>query len=120
MKTLRFQGYSDDTFGEYGVTNQDVDNCGSCKPIQCLITAGTASLLVVGHYTASHINGGCWVIGFSMESEGDSLPDWPIRLVNGDCEYSPVLEIDVPDRFNLEWFSDCRKVENQDLGRKWK
>ena len=38
MKTLRFQGYSDDTFGEYGVTNQDVDNCGSCKPIQCLIT----------------------------------------------------------------------------------
>ena len=63
MKTLRFQGYSDDTFGEYGVTNQDVDNCGSCKPIQCLITAGTASLLVVGHYTASHINGGCWVIG---------------------------------------------------------
>ncbi len=112
MKTLRFQGYSDDTFGEYGVTNQDVDNCGSCKPIQCLITAGTASLLVVGHYTASHINGGCWVIGFSMESEGDSLPDWPIRLVNGDCEYSPVLEIDVPDRFNLEWFSDCRKVEN--------
>ena len=25
MKTLKFMGYSDDTFGEYGVTNDDVN-----------------------------------------------------------------------------------------------
>ena len=30
---LRFEGYSDDTFGEYGVTNDDYDNSASGKPI---------------------------------------------------------------------------------------
>lgn len=39
MKTLKFMGYSDDTFGEYGVTNEDVDNCGRGNPIQCVINA---------------------------------------------------------------------------------
>ena len=29
MRILKFHGYSDDTFGEYGETGQDVDNCGS-------------------------------------------------------------------------------------------
>ncbi len=28
MKTLKFMGYSDDTFGEYGITNEDIDNDG--------------------------------------------------------------------------------------------
>lgn len=40
MKTLKFEGYSDDTFGEYGVTNQDVDNCATMEPIQCVIDCG--------------------------------------------------------------------------------
>lgn len=29
MHILKFHGYSDDTFGEYGETGQDVDNCGT-------------------------------------------------------------------------------------------
>lgn len=37
MHTLKFHGYSDDTFGEYGVTNQDCDNCASGMPIQCVV-----------------------------------------------------------------------------------
>lgn len=110
MKTLKFQGQSDDTFGEYGITGQDADNCASCKPIQCLIKSGEGSLLVVGQYSNSHINEGCWVIGISMEAEDKRLPDWPIRIVNGDCGYSPVLEIDVPDEFELEWFNNARNI----------
>lgn len=34
MRMLKFEGYSDDTFGEYGVTNQDVDNCGAMHLMQ--------------------------------------------------------------------------------------
>lgn len=30
----------DDTFGEYGVTNQDCDNCANGKPIQCIVDCG--------------------------------------------------------------------------------
>lgn len=37
---LKFEGYSDDTFGEYGVTGEDVDDCGSMEPIQCIVNAG--------------------------------------------------------------------------------
>lgn len=29
MKTLKFMGHSDDTFGEYGTTMDDIDNAGS-------------------------------------------------------------------------------------------
>jgi len=32
MKTLKFKGYSDDIFGEYGVTNTDYDNCAIDYP----------------------------------------------------------------------------------------
>ena len=43
MKTLRFMGHSDDTFGEYGTTMDDIDNAGSGDPIQCIVEAdGTA------------------------------------------------------------------------------
>lgn len=40
MTTLKFYGNSDDTFGEYGVTGQDCDNCGSGKPVQCVVDCG--------------------------------------------------------------------------------
>lgn len=40
MRTLRFEGYGDDTFGEYGLTRDDVDNCASGTPIQCVVDCG--------------------------------------------------------------------------------
>ncbi len=40
MRILKFYGYSDDTFGEYGETGQDVDNCGSLEPVQCIVDCG--------------------------------------------------------------------------------
>lgn len=64
MKTLKFEGYSDGTFGEYGWFDEDVDNYASMKPIQCLITSSEGRLLVVGQYAKTHISDtGCWVIG---------------------------------------------------------
>ena len=49
MHRLCFYGYSDDTFGEYGVTGDDIDNCGSCEPIQCVIDCGqNGRLMVIG------------------------------------------------------------------------
>lgn len=112
MRTLRFTGYGDDTFGEYGVTGQDYDNCATCKPIQCLISAGNEHLLVVGQYATTHKDG-CWVIGVSMECEDEPIPNWPVRVMNGDCPYSPTLEIDVPEDFRLTWYSDGKEVEAQ-------
>jgi hypothetical protein len=37
MPTLRFEGYSDDTFGEYAHTNNDYDNCASGESIEFLV-----------------------------------------------------------------------------------
>lgn len=107
MKTLIFYGYSDDTFGEYGVTYSDVDNCGSGNPIQCEIFADGNSLLVIGQYNRN--NNGCWDIGI-CQSEGDkSIPNWNIRISSD--EYSAVLEIDVPDNFKLVWYSNMHYIE---------
>ncbi len=110
MKTLKFEGSSDDTFGEYGITDEGVDNCGSGKPIQCLIEAEGEKLLVVGQYCDYLIGAGCWVVGASMYDEDNKMPSWPIRLHSGDCPYSPVLEVDVPDSFALTWYSNGREI----------
>ena len=47
MHKLCFYGYSDDTFGEYGVTGDDVDNCGTHEPIQCVIAHSNGERLMV-------------------------------------------------------------------------
>lgn len=102
MKTLKFMGYGDDTFGEYGVTMDDIDNCGSGDPIQCVINAGDTSLIVTGQY--SRMGTGTWDIGVSLYDEEFSLPDWDIRVsFEG---YTTIVEIDVPDDFELTWYND--------------
>ena len=114
MMKLKFEGYSDDTFGEYGVTGEDVDNCGSMEPIQCVVNAGThGRLMVIGQYSKVSCNNGCWMIGISKVEEEDVLPDWNISLLKGDMEYSPVLELEIPDNINvtLIWFKNGRKEE---------
>ena len=37
MPILRFEGYSDDTFGEIAHTKDDYDNCASGAPIEYLV-----------------------------------------------------------------------------------
>jgi len=99
MKTLQFTGRGDDTFGEYGVTWDDYDNCASETPIKWLIETREGSLIVVGSY--NYTDNGTWVIGVTMTDEDGVIPNWATRVKNGNCGYSPMLEIDVPDDFSL-------------------
>lgn len=106
MKTLKFMGHSDDTFGEYGTTMDDIDNCGSCEPIQCVIEAGNTALIVTGQY--DRVGTGTWDIGISLKDEELSLPDWNIRVsFEG---YTTVLEIDVPDDVELTWYNNGERT----------
>lgn len=108
-KTLRFEGHSDDTFGEYGVTNDDYDNCASGKPIEYVITSPSSpgvGLVVTGQHCpgSSH----SWLIGvasYDPEFNDYALPAWPARFVpdlrRAAGQRNPVLEIDVPSDFVL-------------------
>ncbi|MCR5707940.1 MAG: hypothetical protein K6G82_06670 [Ruminococcus sp.] len=107
MKTLKFMGYSDDTFGEYGVTNEDVDNCGSGNPIQCVINAEGTQLVVTGQY--GRYKHASWDIGITPPDEELPMPEWAIRVRFE--EYTTVVEIDVPDEFELDWYNDGERVE---------
>ena len=99
MKTLRFIGHSDDTFGEYGLTNDDYDNCASGEGIEFLVHSEACNerLVVVGHYCNSDNNKGTWMIGLRQEEEEDdsAATVWPLRWTTED--YSMILEIDAPD-----------------------
>lgn len=114
MKRLKFYGCSDDTFGEYGTTGEDVDNCGSCEPIQCVIDCGNEGrLMIIGQYSKPSINNGCWTVGISKVEECDEFPDW--KITTGYCaevEYSPELIIEIPTcDFSLTWYSNGKKIE---------
>lgn len=114
MKTLKFYGCSDNTFGEYGVTNQDCDNCASGKPIQCVVDCGESGrVMVVGQYSDVSMGSGCWLTGLTKVSEYDEFPDWNFRYEESDCEYSPALLMDLPEgTYDLTWFINGRKVES--------
>lgn len=112
-KTLRFEGYSDDTFGEYGITNQDFDNCASMEPIQCVVDCKTfGRLMVIGQYSKASCNNGCWMIGVCRVERSDDFPSWNIRMLQSkERKYSVTLEIDLPsENFELIWFNNGRKV----------
>ena len=116
MRTLIFHGYSDDTFGEYGITNQDCDNCSNGKPIQCVVDCGERGrVLVVGQYSNVSMNNGCWLVGMTKVNEWEELPDWNFRYEKCDCSYSSALLMDLPaGDFNLEWFIGGVKVKDNE------
>ena len=109
MKTFRFEGYSDDTFGEVAVTHDDYDNCASGGRIEYLITAASepdCGLLITGQYCPG--NSGSWLIGIANhDPDGNDrpMPDWPARFIVNDRDeryrFNPVLLIDVPDDAEL-------------------
>lgn len=101
MPTLVFEGYSDDTFGEYGHTNCDHDNAASGEPIEFVVETEDYGLLVVGQYAHTASNKGTWLIGVSPAYEG-SMPPWPMRFTKGNRPYSPALHIEVPDGFEMQ------------------
>lgn len=103
MKTLKFQGHSDDIFGEYNVIKDEE----AAYDKLCRIQVGDA-LIVHGLYVA----GGVWMVGISQVDEDTSIPDWPMRWTSE--KYSVVLEIDVPDE-TVVMFLD-RKKECSECG----
>jgi hypothetical protein len=111
VKTLIFGGASDDTFGEITPRGDDYDNCASGKPIEWLIESASEqqSMLIVGQYCPGAATG--WMIGVARVHEDDRkpLPEWPIRLKRGEREYSPALEVDVPDDATLR----CLQAEGE-------
>lgn len=114
MKTLKFKGYSDDTFGEYGITQDDYDNCATCEPIQCIVDCGEKGrIMVIGQY--SHCDSGCWSIGISKVDENDTFPNWNYRFENPGNSYSLELLIDLPcSDFTLTWFDNGEEVKRND------
>lgn len=110
MQELKFFGCSDDTFGEYGITGQDVDNCASMEPIQCVIDCGShRRLMVIGQYSRASLNNGCWMVGISKVEEEDVFPTWEMQM-DGDG-YTAVLTIWLPDTpFSLTWYRNGEKI----------
>lgn len=104
MKTLRFEGYSDDTFGEYAITRTDHDNCASGERIIFRVWSASAGtgLFVVGQYCPGPCTG--WLIGVARAQDDDDerVPDWPMRFASGGRSYTPGLLIDAPDDVTVE------------------
>lgn len=101
MITLRFEGHSDDTFGEMSHFKDDYDNCASGDPITYLVTAPgiRGGVLVIGQYARPGFDS-CWqiaVASYDPLHEDLPLPEWPMRIERGDRPYSPALVIDAPD-----------------------
>lgn len=87
MPILRFEGYSDDTFGEVAHFKDDYDNCASGKPIEYLVLGpaidGQPQLGVV--VTGQHCpgNSGSWLIGvanYDPDAEDRDFPRWPMHI----------------------------------------
>lgn len=96
---MKFEGYSDDTFGAYW-EGGDVDNDdgaqGSLRILR--VDAGDHRLLVTGQYSP-HSVAGTWMIGLAMVDEHDALPPWSMAWrFSG---YTPQLFLDVPEDFRV-------------------
>lgn len=98
-KTLRFQGYSDDTFDCYGLgIDVDYDNGGNGKPVFMRVDGTGGSLVVRGQYAEGPCGG--WSIAVAPADYGADefhIPEWPMRFERSDREYSPRLIIEAPD-----------------------
>ena len=117
MPTLRFEGYSDDTFGEVAHTKDDYDNCASGKPIEYLVSDPATGLGVV--VTGQHCpgNSGSWLIGVANhdpESDDCDFPRWPMRIEAQDYRngFQPSLVIEAPEGVTLRCLQ--RTEENDD------
>ena len=99
IRTLRFGGYSDDTFGEITPRGDDYDNCASGNPIEYLVQDAHApdmGVVVTGQHCPGESGG--WMVGVApYDPHGNDLaPDWPMRLVLRADYWGYALEIDAP------------------------
>jgi hypothetical protein len=93
MPTLRFEGSSDDTFGEYGLTNDDYDNCASGEPIEYLVQdpATGMGVVVIGQHCPGSATG--WMIGAAPSTDDEEcMPDWSMRFEPNGYENRLVIQ----------------------------
>lgn len=96
MPTLRFEGNSDNTFGEYGFTNDDYNKCPLYEPIEYLVNDTTRGLgvVVTGQYCPGKYSVG-WFIGVANYQPDKPFPSWPMRFdPDSDCN---ALVIEAPE-----------------------
>lgn len=102
MKTFRFQGHSDDTFGEYAQTDDDYDNCASGQPIQYeLKMPDGAGIIVTGLYCNPINKGDGWMIGVNTIDEKKPIHDWTLELHPSHEGYRNQLTVVAPDDAQL-------------------
>jgi hypothetical protein len=92
---LRFEGYSDDTFGEYGRTNQDHDDAARGTVRVYRVSSGEDAVNVTGQYMGPG-GGDGWTIGVQLVDEERPFPPWPIRYCAGSRPYTPALVVEAP------------------------
>lgn len=105
-KKYIFEGYSDDTFGEYGITSIDHDD-GGAGSIRGFIVSrpGGEGVLITGQYNSK----GMWHIGMSLLDEEQPLnkDEWQIYFEpNEEAAYRNRLVVNAPDDAGLQRITD--------------
>ena len=101
MKTFKFEGCSDDTFGEYAITSDDFDNCASGDPIKYrLATPDGAGIVITGQHSPEPDDSGCWMIGVNLIDE-DKPVDWKILTTPAHKRSRNQLIVEAPDDAEL-------------------
>jgi hypothetical protein len=109
MPILRFEGYSDDTFGEVEHFKDDYDNCSSGDPIRYLVTAKNEhgieqSIVVTGVHGENSAGWSVAVENYDPEFGDIDFPRWPMRIEpqNYRNGFQPSLVIDAPEGVTIK------------------
>lgn len=109
MPILRFEGYSDDTFGEVEHFNDDYDNCASGDAIRYLVTAKNdngieQAIVVTGIYGEFSAGWSIAVENYDPKAEDIDFPRWPMRIEpqNYRNGFQPSLIIDAPESVTIK------------------
>ena len=104
MPQLRFEGYSDDTFGEVEHFKDDYDNCASGDPIRYLVSVTNddgvvQAIVVTGQHGQNSAGWSIAVENFDPTFNDADFPRWPMRIEpqNFRNGFQPSLVIDAPD-----------------------
>ena len=105
-KKYIFEGYSDDTFGEYGISNIDHDDSGAGSIRGFIVSRpGGEGVLITGQYNRA----GMWHIGMSLLNEDKPLnkDEWQIYFEpNEAAAYRNRLVVNAPDDAGLQRITD--------------
>jgi hypothetical protein len=107
MKQFKFESYSDDTFGEYGITDDDFNSCADDTPISYkLSTPDGTGIIVTGRFSPDTDVSGCWEIG--VHAIDDEKPvDWKISMNLAQKAYRNQLIVIAPDDAELICLNRC-------------